>query len=168
MSAALDRRAFALLLAATGFGPARAFGAERGDPIVAYWDDPIGVGDLARGDWRIALIDGDPVCIRRRTAAEIAAARATPLAQLLDPERDETRAPGDGEWLVVSGVCTHAGCQAQAGLGPYGGWQCFCHGSVYDTSGRVRQGPAKRNLPVIPHQITGAAMVLSQPPGVSA
>jgi ubiquinol-cytochrome c reductase iron-sulfur subunit len=51
----------------------------------------------------------------------------------------------------------------QAGLGPYGGWQCFCHGSAYDLAGRVRQGPAKRNLPVIPHALSGGAMVLGRP-----
>jgi ubiquinol-cytochrome c reductase iron-sulfur subunit len=137
-----------------------ASAAESGEPILAYPGEPIRVDGLARGDWITATVEGDPVFIRRRTAAEIAAARATPLAELPDPVTDEVRAP-DGEWLVVSGVCTHAGCQVAAGLGPYQGWQCFCHGSTYDLSGRVRSGPAKRNLPVVPHQLAGGAMTLS-------
>jgi ubiquinol-cytochrome c reductase iron-sulfur subunit len=166
VSGTLDRRTFATLAAAAGLSPKRALAADAGEPVPAYWDDPIDISLLARGDWLTALIDGDPVCLRRRTAAEIAAARATPLADLPDPATDESRVTGDGEWLVVSGVCTHAGCQAQTGLGPYRGWECFCHGSVYDTSGRVRQGPAKRNLPVIPHRFSGAAIVLTQPPSL--
>jgi len=139
MSAGLDRRAFAALVAAFGLGPRPGRAAEIGEPVLAYWDDPIDVSGVARGDWLTAMIDGDPVCLRHRTSAEIAAARATLISELPDPASDESRAPDAGEWLVVSGVCTHAGCRALAGLGPFGGWQCFCHGSVYDTSGRVRQ-----------------------------
>jgi ubiquinol-cytochrome c reductase iron-sulfur subunit len=146
--------------AAAWLAPARARAAEAGYPVVAYWGEPIPINDVARGDWKLALIDGDRVCMRRRTAAEIAAARATPLSNLPDPGPDEQRAPGDGQWLVVSGTCTHAGCDVQAGLGPYGGWQCFCHGSTYDLSGRVRQGPARRNLPVVRHTLEDGAMVL--------
>jgi ubiquinol-cytochrome c reductase iron-sulfur subunit len=157
-----DRRGFVALSGAAllASGPARA--AEAGDPVLAYWDEPIAIGDVRPGDWRVALVDGDPVFLRRRTPAQIRAARATPLSELPDPARDEPRAPA-GEWLVVSGLCTHASCQVQAGLGPYEGWQCFCHGSVYDLSGRVRQGPAKRNLPVIPHTLAGPAIVLRRP-----
>lgn len=133
--------------------------AEVDEPAPVDWGEPIRISAIAPGDWKIALLEGDPVFLRRRTWAQIAAARATPLSQLPDPATDEERAPG-GEWLVVSGLCTHAGCQVQAGLGPYDGWQCFCHGSAYDLSGRVRQGPARRNLPVIRHAIADGAMVL--------
>jgi ubiquinol-cytochrome c reductase iron-sulfur subunit len=152
-----------VLCAAAGLSPTRIRAAESGEGVIAYWDDPIDVSRVALGDWLVATIDGDPVHLRRRTPAEISAARATPMSDLPDPARDEARAPGAGEWLVVSGVCTHAGCQAQAGLGPYSGWQCFCHGSTYDLSGRIRQGPAKRNLPIIPHRLSGSTMVLSRP-----
>jgi ubiquinol-cytochrome c reductase iron-sulfur subunit len=135
--------------------------AEVGEPTPVAWDEPIRIGGIARGDWTIALLEDEPVFLRRRTEAQIAAARATPLSTLPDPAADEDRAPG-GEWLVVSGVCTHAACQVQAGLGPYDGWQCFCHGSAYDLAGRVRQGPARRNLPVIRHALVGETMVLKR------
>lgn len=138
-------------------GSARA--AEAGDPVIAYWGEPVRVGQLARGDWLVAMLDGDPVFVRRRTPAQIAAARAAPLSDLPDPATDEARAPG-GEWLVVSGICTHAGCQVQGGLGPYEGWQCLCHGSTYDLSGRIRRGPARHNLPVIAHRLAGDSILL--------
>lgn len=154
-----DRRRFVAMSASAWLAAGRARATEVGDPVLAYWDEPIPIGDVARGDWKIALVDGERVFLRRRTARQIDSARATPLSELPDRASDEERAPG-GEWLVVSGTCTHAGCDVQAGLGPYDGWQCFCHGSTYDLSGRVRQGPARRNLPVIPHTLTGAAMVL--------
>jgi ubiquinol-cytochrome c reductase iron-sulfur subunit len=154
-----DRRAF-VAFSAAALVAGRARSAEAGYPIVASWGEPIDVGAIRPGDWRIATVAGDPIFLRRRTAAEIAAARATPLAQLPDPARDEARAPG-GEWIVVSGLCTHANCQVQAGLGPYAGWQCFCHGSIYDLSGRVRSGPAKRNLPIVSHRFSGGAMTLT-------
>lgn len=104
---------------------------------------------------------GRPVFIRRRTPEEIEAARATPLAELVDtsaenanrPEADaldENRSLDEaGEWLVMIGVCTHLGCVPIGdGAGDFGGWFCPCHGSHYDTSGRIRRGPAPRNLAV--------------------
>ncbi|MDM7931769.1 ubiquinol-cytochrome c reductase iron-sulfur subunit [Tabrizicola sp.] len=104
---------------------------------------------------------GKPVFIRRRTAEEIDAARATELEQLPDrgsenankPDAsaaDENRTLDEaGEWLVMVGVCTHLGCVPIGdGAGEFGGWFCPCHGSHYDTSGRIRKGPAPRNLPV--------------------
>src|SRR5258708_32065612 len=96
--------------------------AEVGEPAPVDWGEPIPISGMAPGDWKIALLEGDPVFLRRRTHAQIAAALATPLSELPDPEADEKRAPG-GEWLVVSGTCTHAACHVQAGLGPYDGWQ---------------------------------------------
>ena len=105
---------------------------------------------------------GKPVFIRRRTADEIEAARAVDLGDLIDPvarnnnltgevpATDENRAMDEsGEWLVMMGVCTHLGCVPLGdGAGDYGGWFCPCHGSHYDTSGRIRRGPAPENLPV--------------------
>ena len=105
---------------------------------------------------------GKPVFIRRRTEAEIEEARAVDLADLVDPvarnenltgevpATDENRALGEsGEWLVQMGVCTHLGCVPLGnGAGEFGGWFCPCHGSHYDTSGRIRKGPAPTNLPV--------------------
>jgi ubiquinol-cytochrome c reductase iron-sulfur subunit len=105
---------------------------------------------------------GKPVFIRRRTPEEIEAARAVPVAELVDPlagnanvapetpAQDENRALDEaGEWLVMMGVCTHLGCVPLGdGAGDFGGWFCPCHGSHYDTAGRIRRGPAPRNLPV--------------------
>jgi ubiquinol-cytochrome c reductase iron-sulfur subunit len=110
---------------------------------------------------------GKPVFIRRRTADEIATAEAVELADLPDADARnanlEPGTPGDdtnrslppfgdaentGEWLVQMGVCTHLGCVPLGDAGEFGGWFCPCHGSHYDTSGRIRKGPAPENLPV--------------------
>ena len=104
---------------------------------------------------------GKPVFIRRRTPEDIEAARAVDLATLPDPLADNANAiegadasdanrslDEAGEWLVMIGVCTHLGCIPLGDAGDFGGWFCPCHGSHYDTSGRIRRGPAPRNLPV--------------------
>jgi ubiquinol-cytochrome c reductase iron-sulfur subunit len=115
------------------------------------------VGTQLTVKWR-----GKPVFIRRRTADEIAAARAVPLGDLVDQNAenankgseadasDENRTMDEtGEWLVMMGVCTHLGCVPLGNAsGDFGGWFCPCHGSHYDTAGRIRKGPAPRNLPV--------------------
>jgi ubiquinol-cytochrome c reductase iron-sulfur subunit len=78
---------------------------------------------------------------------EIAEAKADDSAPMKDPAKDADRVkPGKEPWLILVGVCTHLGCVPNFGLGPYGGWLCPCHGSVYDTAGRIRQGPAPLNL----------------------
>jgi ubiquinol-cytochrome c reductase iron-sulfur subunit len=88
-----------------------------------------------------------PVFIRHRTPAEIAAAVADDHADLRDPATDESRhKPGKADWLIVIGICTHLGCVPNFGQGDYHGWLCPCHGSVYDTAGRIRKGPAPKNL----------------------
>ena len=92
---------------------------------------------------------GKPVFVRHRTPAEIASAVRDDHADLRDPATDESRhKPGKAEWLILVGVCTHLGCVPLFGQGDYGGWFCPCHGSVYDTSGRIRKGPAPQNLAV--------------------
>ena len=104
-------------------------------------------GKVALGQQMVVKWQGKPVFIRHRTPAEIASAVADDRADLRDPARDEDRhKPGRPEWLVVIGVCTHLGCVPTFGEGPYRGWLCPCHGSVYDTSGRIRSGPAPKNL----------------------
>jgi len=88
-----------------------------------------------------------PVFVRYRTPKEIAEARADDHAQLRDPATDASRVkPGKEQWLILIGVCTHLGCVPNFGGGQYGGWLCPCHGSVYDTAGRIRAGPAPLNL----------------------
>ncbi|MEM0936468.1 MAG: ubiquinol-cytochrome c reductase iron-sulfur subunit [Pseudomonadota bacterium] len=109
---------------------------------------------------------GKPIFIRRRTAEEIEAAREVSLSDLPDPLARNDNIAGDadasdenrtldeaGEWLVQFGVCTHFGCVPIGdGAGDFGGWFCPCHGSHYDTAGRIRRGPAPENLPVPPAQ----------------
>lgn len=90
---------------------------------------------------------GKPVFIRHRTAQEIAAAEAVNVDELRDPQTDAARVQKP-EWLIMVGVCTHLGCVPLGEQGDFGGWFCPCHGSHYDTSGRVRKGPAPLNLAV--------------------
>lgn len=111
---------------------------------------PIEVGQAITVMWR-----GKPIFIRHRTAEEIKEAEAVPLSELPDPQTDQSRAPRS-QWLVMIGICTHLGCvplgqKPTDPKGEYGGWFCPCHGSVYDTSGRIRKGPAPRNLEIPPY-----------------
>ena len=126
----------------------------------------VDVGALEPGTQLTVKWLGKPVFIRRRTEEEIAAAREVDVDTLPDPlaenanvedgspAADEFRsiagADGEntGEWLVMIGVCTHLGCVPLGDAGDFGGWFCPCHGSHYDTAGRIRRGPAPRNLPV--------------------
>jgi ubiquinol-cytochrome c reductase iron-sulfur subunit len=99
---------------------------------------------------------GKPVFIRHRTAAEISEAEAVPLDDLPDPEPDSARAEKP-QWLILVGICTHLGCiplgqKSNDPKGDFGGWFCPCHGSHYDTSGRIRKGPAPDNLAVPPYE----------------
>ena len=90
---------------------------------------------------------GKPVFIRRRTEGEIASATSVDVSTLRDPQQDGERVVKP-EWLIVLGICTHLGCVPVGNAGDYGGWFCPCHGSHYDTSGRIRKGPAPLNLEV--------------------
>jgi ubiquinol-cytochrome c reductase iron-sulfur subunit len=103
------------------------------------------------------------VFIRHRTAAEIKEAEAVPLDVLPDPQEDSNRVQKP-EWLVMIGVCTHLGCiplgqKPSEPKGDFGGWFCPCHGSHYDTSGRIRKGPAPENLAIPPYTFTDAALI---------
>ena len=120
----------------------------------------VDVSEVEPGQQITALWRGKPVFIRRRTEEEITAARDTPLSELPDGDarndnlgvadaEDQNRAMDEaGEWLVMIGVCTHLGCVPLGDAGDFNGWFCPCHGSHYDTSGRIRRGPAPENLPV--------------------
>ncbi len=121
----------------------------------------IEVGTQLTVKWR-----GKPVFIRRRTAEEIEEARAVDITTLIDQTAENLNKPGadasdanrtlaafdgtdTGEWLVMIGVCTHLGCVPMGdGAGDFGGWFCPCHGSHYDSAGRIRKGPAPRNLDI--------------------
>ncbi|MBT0957535.1 ubiquinol-cytochrome c reductase iron-sulfur subunit [Alphaproteobacteria bacterium KMM 3653] len=122
---------------------------------------------------------GKPVFIRRRTEDEIAEANAVDISELPDADArnanvaagsdasDSNRAltPPEGseagaeEWLVMMGVCTHLGCVPLGDAGDFGGWFCPCHGSHYDTAGRIRKGPAPENLPVPVAAFTDATTI---------
>ena len=121
---------------------------------------------------------GKPVFIRRRTEAEIEAAHGVEMSELVDPvarnpnipagadATDANRALDEtGEWLVMMGVCTHLGCVPLGNAGEYtaggvGGWFCPCHGSHYDTAGRIRKGPAPSNLEVPEYEFTSDTTVV--------
>jgi ubiquinol-cytochrome c reductase iron-sulfur subunit len=108
---------------------------------------PIEVGQSITVKWR-----GKPVFIRRRTEEEIAMAQNVDLDDLSDVEADADRVQ-EPEWLILVGICTHLGCiplgqKSSDPKGEFGGWFCPCHGSHYDTSGRIRKGPAPNNLAV--------------------
>ena len=108
---------------------------------------PIQAGQIIKVFWR-----GKLIFVRNRTPEEVKAAEDVPLSQLPDPQADSARVKaGHTNWLIVYGNCTHLGCVPLGNEGAYKGWFCPCHGSVYDTSGRIRQGPAPLNLPVPPY-----------------
>ena len=109
---------------------------------------PITEGQAVKVFWR-----GKPIYISHRTPKEIKAAQDVNVASLPDPQADSARVkPGHEQWLVLIGICTHLGCIPIAHEGQYEGFFCPCHGSVYDTSGRIRSGPAPANLPLPPYE----------------
>lgn len=114
---------------------------------------PIEPGQAITIKWR-----GQPVFIRHRTEKEILEARTVELSALRDKEKDEARVKeGKEQWLVMVGICTHLGCVPLGQVpgetkGDYGGWFCPCHGSHYDNSGRIRKGPAPKNMAIPPYE----------------
>lgn len=122
----------------------------------------VDVADMEVGTQLTVKWRGKPVFVRRRTAEEIEAGRVQDVSALPDGEARNANGDADadasdtnrtldeaGEWLVMMGVCTHLGCVPLGdGAGDFGGWFCPCHGSHYDTAGRIRKGPAPENLPV--------------------
>jgi len=118
---------------------------------------PVAVGQQVVVKWR-----GHPLFVRRRTTKEIAEAKAVAVSDLPDPLARNANLPDSApatdanrefkaEWLILVGVCTHLGCTPTGFEGDYGGWLCHCHGSQYDTAGRIRKGPAPQNLAVPPY-----------------
>ena len=116
----------------------------------------IDVSQIEEGQRVTVMWRKKPVFIDHRTPEQIDSARNVNLSDLKDPETDEDRVK-KAEWLVLIGICTHLGCIPKGqrtgdNLGEYKGWFCPCHGSHYDTSGRIRKGPAPTNLPVPPYE----------------
>ena len=135
----------------------------------------IDLSSIQAGQQVVFKFRGHPLFVRRRTPAEIAEANAVPVNSLPDPLANNDNLP-DGapasdanratkpEWLILIGVCTHLGCTPtvstpQMPEGDYGGWLCHCHGSQYDTAGRIRKGPAPRNLQVPVYSFLSATRV---------
>ena len=115
--------------------------------VKALASTEVDVSSVEPGKSITVLWRGKPVFIKRRTEKEISEARSVKMNDLKHPEKDEDRAKNP-EWLVMLGVCTHLGCVPLADKGDYNAWFCPCHGSHYDTSGRIRKGPAPTNLEI--------------------
>ena len=116
---------------------------------------PIADGQIIKVFWR-----SKPIFISHRTKKEIDEARNVNVSSLPDPEADQKRVKeGHDQWLVVIGICTHLGCIPLAHQGEYDGWFCPCHGSQYDSSGRIRKGPAPRNLAVPPYKFVSDSKI---------
>lgn len=105
------------------------------------------ISNIAPGATVTVKWRGKPVFVRHRTEDDIKLANSVNLGELRDPQPDSARVQNP-TWLIVVGVCTHLGCVPLPGAGDYGGWFCPCHGSHYDISGRIRKGPAPKNLEV--------------------
>ncbi len=107
----------------------------------------VDISNISLGKTITVLWRGKPIFIRKRTQEEINEAQSVKLEELKDPQKDQDRVK-KAEWLVMVGVCTHLGCVPLGNKGDYKGWFCPCHGSHYDTSGRIRKGPAPTNLEI--------------------
>ncbi len=123
--------------------------------VKALASTEVDVSEVLPGQSITVLWRGKPVFIKRRTEKEISKAREVDLKELKHPERDEDRAKNP-EWLVMLGVCTHLGCVPLGDKGEYGGWFCPCHGSHYDLSGRIRKGPAPKNMEIPKYEFVDA------------
>ena len=115
--------------------------------VMALATTEVDLSQIQPGKSITVLWRGKPVFIKRRTEGEISEAKSVKLEELKHPEKDEDRVKKE-EWLVMLGVCTHLGCVPLSDKGEYNGWFCPCHGSHYDTSGRIRKGPAPTNMEI--------------------
>ena len=135
---------------------------------LALGSTEVDISDISVGQSKTVKWRGKPVFIRRRSEIEIAEAKSVDINLLKDPMKDVDRVQQE-EWLVLEGVCTHLGCvplgQKMSDLkGEFNGWFCPCHGSHYDTSGRIRKGPAPTNLAVPPYKFVNDTCLLYTSP----
>ena len=131
--------------------------------VMAVASIEVDISKIQLGQSLTVMWRGKPVFIKRRTTEEIKVAQETQLKSLPDPQTDQERFGRNPEWLVVIGICTHLGCvpTERKNITPNdGGWLCACHGSRYDTSGRIVQGPAPRNLDVPAYEFLNNNTVL--------
>lgn len=127
--------------------------------VLAMASAEFDLSEIAPGKTVTVKWRGKPVFIRHRTPTEISTEQGVNMAHLRDQEADSARTIKP-EWLVVLGICTHLGCVPISGAGDFNGWFCPCHGSHYDTSGRIRKGPAPLNLEVPPYKFIEDAKIL--------
>ena len=128
--------------------------------VLAMASTEVDISSVKEGQAITVMWRGKPVFIRHRTAEEIKKAEDTKLSDLPDPISDDERVKkGKEQWLVMVGVCTHLGCVPMGMSGDFGGWFCPCHGSHYDTSGRIRKGPAPANLVVPPYEFLSDSVI---------
>ena len=132
--------------------------------VLALATTTVDISGIDEGMGITVMWRGKPVFVRHRTAEEIAAAEDVDLSGLRDPEPDVERVERP-EWIILVGVCPHLGCvpggtKPTENRGEYGGWFCPCHGSVFDTSGRIRQGPSPTNMLVPPYAFETDTRVL--------
>ena len=120
----------------------------------------VDITNIKEGEEKKIMWRGKPIFIKHRTAEEISSAQNVNLSELKDPEEDSKRIKlGKEKWLITIGICTHLGCVPIGGQGDYKGWFCPCHGSQYDTSGRIRKGPAPKNLEVPPYEFISENLI---------
>ncbi len=126
--------------------------------VLALSSTGVDLSAIEEGQSITVVWRGKPVFIRHRTPEEIETAGAAPMDDLIDPQADTDRVLKP-EWLIMIGICTHLGCiplgqKVGDPRGDFDGWFCPCHGSHYDTSGRIRKGPAPRNMAIPPYEFT--------------
>jgi ubiquinol-cytochrome c reductase iron-sulfur subunit len=126
--------------------------------VKALASTEVDITSVEPGKTITVLWRGKPVFIKRRTQEEILEARSVKMEDLKDPQTDEDRAKNP-EWLVMLGVCTHLGCVPLGNKGDYNGWFCPCHGSHYDTSGRIRKGPAPTNMEIPKYEFVNSNII---------
>ncbi len=128
--------------------------------VAALASVEVDISNIKVGEEKKVMWRGKPVFIKRRTAEEIESAQKVQLSELKDPQLDSDRVkPGKEEWLITIGICTHLGCIPLGGQGEFKGWFCPCHGSQYDTSARIRKGPAPKNLEIPPYEFISNTVI---------
>lgn len=121
--------------------------------VLAVGATEVDISKIKEGEVQTFMWRGQPVFIMHRTAKQIEDAQSASLSDLKDPQADSERVKkGKEQWLVAIGVCTHLGCVPLSNKGEFSGWLCPCHGSHYDSSARIRKGPAPHNLAIPPYE----------------